>query len=266
MGHGGDDVGPPVAVDVQHVDEARRAELEIGVPLPLAGARVRRRLEPALGRDDVDAAVAVDVARADAVAEGFRADDVLHEAAVFMLIPRGGRVRAAILRQDAVLLAAVREVHQERELDEVALVDNVFLPRRAGLARILHPHQLVLEAVGGDDVHFAVAVHIQRQIRENIDVTGDVGDVAEFVRRPLGRFVPILAGDDIELAVSIDVGEGRRFAGAAVDHQLLERHFRRTRNAPQREGARGGRGQCPNRLSHCDVPLSPGISALVHAG
>ena len=85
--HGGDDIVASVAVHVVGVDEAGVAQIEIRMPLPVAGARIGRRFEPALGRDDIVAAVAVHIARADAVALALRADHVFHELAVLRLVP-----------------------------------------------------------------------------------------------------------------------------------------------------------------------------------
>ena len=80
MAHAVDDVGQPVAVDVAGEDlDAGRAELPLGVPGPGVVSRVGRGLEPALGGEQVDPAVAVDVARADAVAGGRVAEVVLLE-------------------------------------------------------------------------------------------------------------------------------------------------------------------------------------------
>ena len=68
VAHAIDDVGQSIAVDVASQDlDAGRAELPVGVPGPGAVGRIGRRLEPALGREQVGAAVAVDVPRADAV-------------------------------------------------------------------------------------------------------------------------------------------------------------------------------------------------------
>jgi hypothetical protein len=43
------------------------------------------------------------------------------------------------------------------------------------------------------------------------------------VRRPLGRFVPILARDNVQALVAVHVGDGGGLARADVDHALLER-------------------------------------------
>src|ERR1039458_1548677 len=59
VGHGSDDVVAAVAVHVVGVNETGVAEVEIGMPLPRAGARVGRGFEPTLGSDDVVAAIAV---------------------------------------------------------------------------------------------------------------------------------------------------------------------------------------------------------------
>jgi hypothetical protein len=72
-----------------------------------------------------------------------------------------------------------------------------------------------------------VAVHVERKVGEIVDVTGHVVDVAELVRRPPGRFVPILAGHNVELAVPVDVGESTGLARTQVDRVFLKKDFRR---------------------------------------
>ena len=63
------------------------AEIEIGMPFPGSGARVGRRFEPAFGREDIVAAVAVHIADADAVAVAGGADDVFYEGSVLRFVP-----------------------------------------------------------------------------------------------------------------------------------------------------------------------------------
>src|SRR5262249_21116409 len=66
-----DEVIQTVAVDVSGEDlDAGLSELPFGVPRPGARVTVGGAFKPAFGRQKVDAAVAVDVARADAVRGG----------------------------------------------------------------------------------------------------------------------------------------------------------------------------------------------------
>src|SRR6516164_6254185 len=78
----GDDVGPPVAIHIEHVNEPGLAEIEISMKLPSPGARVFRRFEPSGGNDDVGATVLVDIARADAMTEGMVVNHVRNEHAL----------------------------------------------------------------------------------------------------------------------------------------------------------------------------------------
>src|ERR1039458_8863445 len=88
LGVRSDAVVAAVAVHVVGVNETGVAEVEIGMPLPRAGARVGRGFEPTLGSDDVVAAIAVHVTHADAMSPTLGADDVLDELAVLRFIPR----------------------------------------------------------------------------------------------------------------------------------------------------------------------------------
>ena len=128
------------------------------------------RFEPALGRQDVGAAVAIHVARADAVAVTVRADHVLDEGAVFELVPGERRVVLAELRQHLALLAVVIEVDQKDELDRPAVFDGVLLPVADAAAGIFHPVELFGELGAAHDVERAVAVDVDRQVAEIVDV------------------------------------------------------------------------------------------------
>ena len=66
---------------------------------------------------------------------------------------------------------------------------------------------------------------------------------------PAGSFVPVLAGDDIEFAVAVDIGEGGGLGGAEVDSVFLERDFAGAAGRP-RDGAREAEAQRENSLLH----------------
>ena len=134
VAHAIDDVGQSIAIDVTRQDlDAGRAELPVRVPGPCAVGGIGRGLEPALGREQVDAAIAVDVPRADAVPGRLRAQVVLLEVETFAvallddLIPDdhvdrvGQNVRHAVARQ----------VDHPGRLDVARHVDLVIGPGRA---------------------------------------------------------------------------------------------------------------------------------------
>ncbi len=76
-------------------------------------AGISWRFQPAFWREDIVAAVSVDVAHADAVAVAVVADDVLHHAAVSIFLVPGQRAIVSKLRQNLFCFAVVVEVHQE---------------------------------------------------------------------------------------------------------------------------------------------------------
>src|SRR5262249_39840853 len=76
-----DEVIPSIAVDVQHIDKAGRAEIKLRMPRPLARARITRSFEPAFRSNDIRAPVSVHVACTDAVAITAIADNMLHKLA-----------------------------------------------------------------------------------------------------------------------------------------------------------------------------------------
>ena len=64
----------------------------------------------------------------------------------------------------------------------------------------------------------AVAVDIDRQVAEIVDVLAVPPDVANPVFRPRRRLVPAVARHDVEPVVVIQIGEGGRLARARIDH------------------------------------------------
>src|ERR1019366_10153010 len=111
-------------------------------------------------------------------------------------------------------------------------VDFVDRPRAAALSRILQPDDLRGEVTELDDVHPAVAIHIDGEVGEVVDVVGVEIDLAEGMLGPGGGFVPALAGGDVGKPVVVEVGDRHGFVGARVDHADPEGDVRRT--------ARGG--------------------------
>ncbi len=188
---------------------------------PVAGSRIGGCLEPAARREDVVALVAVDVAGADAVPVGRGADDVRDPGLVLDLVPRlPGTV---LLGDDLVGLAVVVHVGEGRELDVESFVNRRQLPIAAGLSRIPPPRHALREPRDRRDVGIVVAVDIDYEVAEVVDVLIAESQLAEAVRYPFlgdvecGGLVPVLAGDDVEPAVAVDVGYCRGLAGAAVD-------------------------------------------------
>src|SRR6185312_1494549 len=91
---GRDQVIAPIAVDVEHVDEPRRAKIKFGMPGPFSRARILRRFEPTFRGNDVVTAVSVYVARSDSMTVARIADDMLYKFAALCLEPgeRGLRI------------------------------------------------------------------------------------------------------------------------------------------------------------------------------
>ena len=144
---------------------------------PRCRARVGRRLEPALGSEQVDAAVAVDVPRADSVPGRIGEPKVVlleHKsfAVTFLhnLIPDDDVDRVG---QD-VRHAVTREVDHPGRFNVARLVHLVISPVRAGFAGILDPADVSGEIGARDEIGVAVAVDVQRQRRE-IVIIGAAG-------------------------------------------------------------------------------------------
>src|SRR5262249_52385246 len=161
-------------------------------------------LEPTLGRQQVDPAVAVDVAGADAVAGGLLTEVVLLPARLRALrlqpIPDHRVHRVGQDLGDPV----AGQVDQDRGLTRARLVDRVVGPSRAGLAGVLDPADVPREVRAGDEVGLAVAVDVHGQGGEAVAVRALALDVADLERLlEVGPAIPLLARDDVELAVVV---------------------------------------------------------------
>src|SRR5262249_36549276 len=122
-------------------------------------------------------------------------------------------------------LAVIVEIDEEGELNRKAAVDLVLFPRTAPLAGILRPPQALRKPGAANHVDMTVAIHVERQVAAVVDVVAGVVDAAELVFGPAGRLVPVLAGDDIELPVAVDVGDSAGLARTEVDFVFAKGDF-----------------------------------------
>src|SRR5581483_8596376 len=164
----------------------------------------------------------------------------------------------AELRQNFSRLAVVVEVDQKRELDGETVLDLVLLPfALAAAARILVPEQSFAEPGTAHDIDVAVAVYVERQIAEVVYVVVGIVQRAELVFRPARALVPVFSGDDIRLAVAIDISHGARFAAAQVERVLLKRDLVRTGQGPGQPGSQAQRdGDISHHALDCSARLS----------
>ena len=184
--------------------------------------RSRRSLEPTLRGEEVDTPVAVDVARADAVADSLLAEVVRPPdrlfAGRFQVIPDEliGHVRKH------VGLAVAGEVRQNGTLARAGLADLMVRPRLVRLTRVLDPADVAREVADRDEIHESIAIHVHRQGGKAVHVRSLAGDVPDVMRRPGRSLVPGIARDDVELAVVVDVKDPRSLEDAlAVDRMQL---------------------------------------------
>ena len=80
-----------------------------------------------------------------------------------------------------------------------------------------------VKVVAGDDVDSAVAVDVEREVGEILAVVRVARDRhrAHLVALPVGRFVPRVAAEDVDLAVAVEVGRAGRLEGRAVVDVVL---------------------------------------------
>src|SRR3954471_8421067 len=96
----------------------------------------------------------------------------------------------------------------------------------AGSARapagILPPGNLLCEPRDPHEIRISVAIDVDRQVAEVVVVV--VGEVqfAEPVSGPRWCLIPVLARDDVEPSVLVDVGDCGGLARAVIDHERTE--------------------------------------------
>ena len=118
-------------------------------------------------------------------------------------------------------------------------------------ARILPPRDLLGEPGDAHEIGIAVAVHVHGQVAEVVVVVVREVQVAELVFRPRRRLVPVLARDDVELPVLVDVGHGCGLARAVIDQERTEGDVRGT------GGRRSEQGACKNDAHSAHTSRAP---------
>src|SRR5688572_7036803 len=109
----------------------------------------------------------------------------------------------------------------------------MLFPRCPGLARIFEPCKSSCEPRRADDVDPTVAIYVEREIAEVVDVVVREVQLAKLMATPARRFIPILAGDNVGTPVAADVGDGAGFVRAEVQSVFFEGYVGGTRQRPQ---------------------------------
>src|SRR5262249_11933845 len=99
---------------------------------------------------------------------------------------------------------------------------HVIAPLPAASSGILAPPQLLRMRGGADHIKKAVAIYIEQQIAKIFGRVSAVPNAAEWMFAPDRTFVPIRAGHDVEMTVTIDVADGASFIGSRIDHVPLK--------------------------------------------
>ena len=195
---------------------------------PIARPRIGGRFEPTTRRQDVVALVAIHIARTNPMSVATVADDVRHPRLVLDFVPR--LARAVLLRQHFLGLTVVVDVGEHREFNVEAFVDGLDLPHlvfpcHRSLAWIAPPRYALGEPRDRDDVRKVVGVDVDDQIAEVVDVLIAESELPKAVLRPFGCLIPVLARNDVEPPVAVDVGDRSRLARAIVDSMNTERNI-----------------------------------------
>jgi len=217
--------------------------------------RIGGRFQPAFRRDDIRAAIAIDIPRPDAMPVALLRNHVLHPLVVLQFEPCQRNIDAIEFGQDLESLAIIIQIHQESKFRGAAVVNFRSLPflhrrRRHIFARILQPHDIPRKIPELNQIHVAIPIYVDGQIAEIVYIVVSEIDIPDLVFFPVGRFIPAIAGNDIRAAVFIDVHDRRRFGGPRVNHPDLKRQVRRTAG---RSHQRGGKHSKNKRLAHGQV-------------
>ena len=95
-------------------------------------------------------------------------------------------------------------------------------PVGSGFPGVLNPADILAEVRDGHEVDVAITVDVQRKGREVVVVGSHPRHIPDVVRLPVGRLVPRVAADDVELAVVVDVAYARGLELAlAIDGVLF---------------------------------------------
>ncbi len=235
-----------VAVHVQnvHVGTGRTDLLRMKLPRP--AIQLLGLLVPAVRRDDVVAAVTVDVAAAQAVIElGGTGSAPGHLAADRNALPRlrqvlarlkvaefAGTVARCLRAHDQHALAGLEQVYVDRRFvaatgrKEVLFPEPV-LPSLWPLARhgVFVPVARFAGIRDDDDVGIAVAVYVVGVYTHGLGVSQHIviclAFLAQRMHLPVGGFVPDVADDDVGLAVLVDVGDSDAVGAKDLVHDGL---------------------------------------------
>ncbi|MCZ7641138.1 MAG: hypothetical protein M5U12_36845 [Verrucomicrobia bacterium] len=200
---------------------------------PGSGARVGGGFEPGVGAKDVGAPVAVEVADAAAEVHELFRDDMLDERARAVGLgdgfePEGGLGGG----QDLAGLAVAIDVHEFAAFEVDAGLGDGLGPLAAAVAGIAIPPDALAEPAARDHVDEAVAVHVEGQVHEVVEVAfailvhlADQG--ADLDGAPVGRQVEVGASNDIEASVAVEVRDLDRLAAHVTEAVGDERYRRR---------------------------------------
>ena len=208
-----DQVEPAVMVYV--VPEIRKAgitKIPVAVPLPLVVIRVDL-LKPAVRRQDVRLAVAIDVSHADPMPVLLTTAEMVHPRLVLAEV-NPEHTGAIVVRQGNIRLAVPIDVGKGAAFGVEAVRDPLTLPHGAGCcglrSRVLVPPQTILDPTRRNQVGQAIMIDIDdplSAIRDELLVRANQTELMLLpctTRRPR-VLIPIGATQQILKAISIHV-------------------------------------------------------------
>ena len=167
--------------------KASVAEVPVPMPYPLVVIGVDL-FEPAVGREDVGFAVAVDVGDADAVTVLFAASEVVDARFVGAEVDPDN-AGTVVVSKGEVRLAIAVDVGEGATLSVVAVGDLLGLPQGAGGgglgAGVAIPPEAVGDPSGGDEIGQAIVVDVDDPLPAVADELVMDADSAELMLLPL---------------------------------------------------------------------------------
>ena len=186
-------------------------QIPIAVPLPLVAIGVDI-LEPAVRRQKIHFAVAIDVRHADAVAILVMAAHVVDlRLGASEVHPNDSR--AAVVRQRQIRLTVAIEVRHPAALGLDRVGDEVALPHDSRFFRVLVPKQPIRHPACRHHVRRAIVIHVHYPLAAVGHKFSDDIDGAVLVALPLAALrprilVPIRPAQDIRPPVAVHVQGG----------------------------------------------------------
>ena len=224
MPHTPHHVGQLIAVDVASLDQdPRRSQLEFGMEWPRV-AGFFRLFTPSTGSDDIDPAIAVDIADSDTVSGSLGAEIVLGPDDGWLLLRQFKPCHHIHGIGQEVEFPISVDVGQLTRLGISGDIDLMLDPRLGRVAAgILDPADPPTKVAAGHNIGPPIAVHIERRVGKVLVVMRiRLGGwhLANLVPGPARSLIPRIAREDVDLPIPVEVRRPCCLVGGLVVNRM----------------------------------------------